>query len=169
MHDVVVVGAGVIGASVAWHLARLGVHALVLERGAAPGQGSTGRATGGFRAQFGTDINVRLSLLALEALRRFEEDTGVDPGYAPRGYLWLARTAAQVAALQAAQAVQHAAGLREARMLDAAGIRELRPSFSARASPGSRRRFRSATLIWLSRTWAHSSTTGRAARALASR
>ena len=131
MHDVVVVGAGVIGASVAWHLARLGVHALVLERGAAPGQGSTGRATGGFRAQFGTDINVRLSLLALEALRRFEEDTGVDPGYAPRGYLWLARTAAQVAALQAAQAVQHAAGLREARMLDAAGIRELNPHVRA--------------------------------------
>jgi|SRR5712664_2580666 len=85
MPDVVVVGAGVIGASVAWHLARQGLRALVLEREASPGQGSTGRATGGFRAQYGTAINVRLSLLAREKLRRFEEETGVDPGYAPNG------------------------------------------------------------------------------------
>jgi len=65
---------------VAWHLARQGLRALVLEREASPGQGSTGRATGGFRAQYGTAINVRLSLLAREKLRRFEAETGVDPG-----------------------------------------------------------------------------------------
>jgi sarcosine oxidase, subunit beta len=127
MADVVVVGAGVIGASVAWHLGRAGVRALVLEGEAAPGQGSTGRATGGFRAQFGTGINVRLSLLAREKLRRFQADTGVDPGYAPRGYLWLARTDAQLDALRAAQEIQHAAGLLEACMLDVAGIREVNP------------------------------------------
>src|SRR6185369_7970074 len=70
MPDVIVVGAGVVGASVAWHLARLGVRATLVEREAAPGLGSTGRATGGFRAQFGTAINVRLSLLSREDLRR---------------------------------------------------------------------------------------------------
>jgi len=127
MADVVVVGAGVIGASVAWHLARHGVRPLILERENAPGQGSTGRATGGFRAQYATGINVRLSLLAREKLRRFEAETGVDPGYAPYGYLWLARTGAQLQALRAAQELQRAAGLHEAHMLDLAGIREVNP------------------------------------------
>src|SRR5207248_5276322 len=128
MPDVVVVGAGVIGASVAWHLSRLGVRALLLEREAEPGKGSTGRATGGFRAQYGTGINVRLSLLSREKLRRFVDDTGVDPGYDPRGYLWLARTEAQLDILRGAQDVQLAAGLVEASMLDLRQIREVNPS-----------------------------------------
>jgi len=127
MPDVVVVGAGVIGASVAWHLSRLGVRALLLEREPEPGKGSTGRATGGFRAQYGTDINVRLSLLSREKLRRFIDDTGVDPGYDPRGYLWLARTEAQLDILRGAQDVQLAAGLVEASMLDLGQIREVNP------------------------------------------
>jgi len=127
MHDVIVVGAGVVGASVAWHLGKLGVRALLLEREGAPGQGSTGRATGGFRAQFGTEINVRLSLLAREKLLRFEEETGVDPGYAPRGYLWLAQSDAQLATLRDAQKIQRAAGLEEARMLDRGEIRAVNP------------------------------------------
>ena len=136
MAEVVVVGAGVVGASVAWHLSRLGVHALLLEREAAPGQGSTGRATGGFRAQFGTEINVRLSLLAREELQRLEEDTGVDPGYAPCGYLWLARTAEQLGALRAAQAIQHRAGLKDARMLDAGEIAAVNPHIRAEGFVG---------------------------------
>jgi sarcosine oxidase subunit beta len=116
--DVVVVGAGVIGASVAWHLAALGLRdVLVVDRAAAPGEGSTGRATGGFRAQFGTSINVRLSLLAREKLRRFRDEVGADPGYRPCGYLWLARAPGELDALHAAQRVQHEAGLAEARMV----------------------------------------------------
>src|ERR671935_1453326 len=127
MPDVVVVGAGVIGASVAWHLSRLGVRALLLERETAPGKGSTGRATGGFRAQYDTKINVRLSLLSREKLRRFAQDTGVDPGYDARGYLWLARTDEQLDVLRRAQDVQHAAGLVEASMLEQREICEVNP------------------------------------------
>src|SRR5947207_5282114 len=122
MPDVVVVGAGVIGASVAWHLSRLGVRTLLLEREPEPGKGSTGRATGGFRAQFGTDINVRLSLLSREKLLRFRDETGVDPGFEQRGYLWIASTPEERAQLEAAQEIQHAAGLHEARMLEAEEI-----------------------------------------------
>jgi glycine/D-amino acid oxidase-like deaminating enzyme len=52
-----VIGAGVIGASVAWHLARRGVReVLIVERGQTVGEGSTARATGGFRAQFGSNV-----------------------------------------------------------------------------------------------------------------
>src|SRR2546430_374571 len=127
MPGVVVVGAGVVGARGAWQLWRLGARALLLEREPEPGKGSTGRATGGFRAQYGTDVNVRLSLLSREKLRRFIEDTGVDPGYDPRGYLWLARTEAQLDVLRGAQDVQRAAGLVEASMLSLRQIREVNP------------------------------------------
>lgn len=113
--SVAIVGGGVIGASVAYHLARGGRRdVVILDRSPGPGQGSTGLATGGFRAQYATAINVRLSLMAREKLRRFEEETGVDPGYHPAGYLWLAGTDAELAALRAGQAVQHAEGLTEA-------------------------------------------------------
>jgi sarcosine oxidase subunit beta len=127
--DVVVAGAGVIGASVAWHLVSLGVRdVLVVDRAAAAGEGSTGRATGGFRAQFGTAINVRLSLLSRERLRRFRDEVGADPGYRPCGYLWVARAAAELAGLRAAQRVQHEAGLAEARMVDPPEIARLNPA-----------------------------------------
>ncbi len=126
--DVAIVGAGVVGASVAWHLRKLGVGSVVLlEREAAPGGGSTGRATGGFRAQYATAINVRLSLLSREKLLRFREETGVDPGYLPAGYLWLARSQEQLEALRAAQAVQQAAGLHEARILIGDQIGQVNP------------------------------------------
>jgi monoamine oxidase len=124
--EVVIVGGGVIGASVAYHLASRGcTDVLVLDAAAAPGGGSTGRATGGYRAQFGSEVDVRLSLLSRGKLLAFREETGVDPGYQPVGYLFLARRAEDLAALHAAQAVQHAAGLREARRVDAAEARAL--------------------------------------------
>lgn len=127
--EVVVVGAGVIGASVAWHLTSLGVSdVLVLDRGQGPGEGSTGRATGGFRAQFGTSIDVRLSLLSREKLRRFRDEVGADPGYRPCGYLWIARDDAELKALSAAQRVQRAEGLAEARMVAPGEIGEINPA-----------------------------------------
>jgi sarcosine oxidase subunit beta len=126
--DAVVVARGVVGASLAYHLARRGWPVRVLERAGTPGEGSTGRATGGFRAQFATAVNVRLSLLAREQLLAFRDVTGVDPGYARVGYLWLARTPEVLAQLRAARAVQHAAGLGEAEELDRDGIRAVNPA-----------------------------------------
>ena len=109
--DLVIVGGGVIGWSVAHHLAQARPGRIVVVDA---GKGSTERATGGFRAQFATEINVRLSLLSLEKLRTFQTETGVDPGYAPAGYLFLTDTEEQRARLRAAMAVQHAAGYRAA-------------------------------------------------------
>ena len=125
----VIVGAGIMGASVAWHLAARGVRDLLLiDRGAGPGEGSTLRATGGFRAQFETAVNVRLSLLSRDALRRFPEEIGVDSGYRPHGYLWLASTTAQMETLAAAQRVQHACGLTEAVAVAPDDIARLNPA-----------------------------------------
>jgi sarcosine oxidase, subunit beta len=125
--DVVVVGGGVVGCSVAYHLARVGVtHVTVVDRGG----GSTERATGGFRAQFATAINVRLSLLSLEKLLRFEDETGVNPGYAARGYLFVAAQPSQLERLRAALAVQRAAGSNAARELSAAEVLGCNPKLS---------------------------------------
>ncbi len=118
--DVVIVGAGVIGASVAYHLAKRAAGSiLVIEKESALGRGSTGRATGGYRAQYSTEINVQLSLLAREALRHFSDETGIDPGYRPVGYLWIATSAEEFADLVRANAIQHKAGLHEATLLNA--------------------------------------------------
>jgi sarcosine oxidase subunit beta len=126
---VAVIGGGVMGASVAYHLAAHGLRDLViLDRAAGPGAGSTGRATGGFRAQYGTAINVRLSLLARAKLLRFQAETGVDPGYLPAGYLWLAASEVELAALEAGRRVQHAEGLREATPVSTAEIARLNPA-----------------------------------------
>jgi sarcosine oxidase subunit beta len=125
---VAVIGGGVMGASVAFHLASRGQRDVVILDGAiGPGAGSTGRATGGFRAQYGTAINVRLSLLARSKLLAFREETGVDPGYLPAGYLWLAVSEAELRALDAGRRVQHAEGLREAVAVTPDDIARLNP------------------------------------------
>jgi sarcosine oxidase subunit beta len=98
--DVVVIGAGVIGASCAFHLARAGLRVTVIDRAAGPDGGSTARATGGFRASFATPINVALSKLSRARLRAFRAETGVDPGFVAVGYLWLATSEADLAALR---------------------------------------------------------------------
>src|SRR5262249_18951761 len=126
---VAVVGGGVMGASVAWHLATRGVRdVVVLDRGARPGEGSTARATGGFRAQYASAINVRLSLLAREKLFRFADEVGVDPGYVQAGYLWLATTARELELLREGLVVQHGEGLTEAVEVRADDVARLNPA-----------------------------------------
>jgi sarcosine oxidase, subunit beta len=127
--EVVVIGAGAIGASVAYHLAEKGCDSvLVLERHRTPGQGSTSKATGGFRAQFGSEVNARLSLLSREKLARFEDELGANPGYRPCGYLFLASDEAQLDTLRAAQGIQKTVGLEEAQTVTPSEIKDINPA-----------------------------------------
>ena len=113
-----VIGGGVIGASVAWHLLQRGeTDVLIVDAATNAGMGSTGKATGGYRGQFANTINVQLSLLSRAKLQRFADETGVDPEYNPVGYLFLADDEATLNAFRAARNIQHAAGLTEAREL----------------------------------------------------
>ena len=126
--EVVIIGAGVVGASVAYHLAEAGcTDVLMIERGARQGLGSTGRATGGVRAQFSTEVNVRMSLYSIEFLSRFKEATGRACGYEPNGYLFLATSKRHLELLEAGRTIQRAAGLKNAVSVTAEEIREMVP------------------------------------------
>lgn len=99
--DVVIIGGGIVGASVAYHLAQRGcTNVLILEREAAQGLGSTGRATGGVRAQFATSINIQMSRYSIDFISHFAEITGHSSGYDPAGYLFIATDERQLAALR---------------------------------------------------------------------
>ncbi|HZJ01859.1 MAG TPA: FAD-dependent oxidoreductase, partial [Gemmatimonadaceae bacterium] len=129
--QVAIIGGGVVGASIAYHLAREGVeNVLIIDRAHGPGAGSTGRATGGYRAQFATAVNVQLSLFSRAALLRFEDETGVDPSYMRVGYLWLASKESEMNAVRAAHAVQRSEGLHEVRELGIDDIAQLNPLIS---------------------------------------
>ena len=129
--SVVVVGGGIIGASVAYHLASLGWRDVrVLDSAAGPGQGSTGRATGGYRAQYATPVNVALSLLARAKLLRFRDEIGADPGYRAAGYLWLAANEHELDVLRAGLPVQHAAGLGESVEVSPEEVRRINPALA---------------------------------------
>lgn len=135
--DIVIIGAGIIGASIAWHLASRGRgKIIVVDRGAVPGTGSTSRATGGFRAQFDSAVNIRLSLLSRDKLLRFRDEVGADPGYAPYGYLWIAHDDRTLAELRRAQELQHQLGLTEARMISSTEVREINPAVGPLDTPG---------------------------------
>jgi sarcosine oxidase subunit beta len=126
---IVVVGAGIMGASVAWHLALRGWRdILVVDRSTTPGTGSTGAATGGFRVQFETSIDIRLSLLARAKLLRFREEVGVDPGYRQAGYLWLAERPVEMESLRSALGVQRAEGVMEAAEVGPEEIARINPA-----------------------------------------
>ncbi|MGQ9710570.1 MAG: NAD(P)/FAD-dependent oxidoreductase [Anaerolineae bacterium] len=111
--DVVIIGGGVMGTSTAYHLALKGCrNVLLLERESFFGIQSTGKCAGGIRYQFGTEINVRLSLPSLPMLDRFEEELGqpIDLRYC--GYLFLLTRQEDVAAFRAQVEMQHRLGVR---------------------------------------------------------
>jgi sarcosine oxidase, subunit beta len=121
--DVVVIGGGIVGASVAFHLAERGcTDVLVVEREARQGLGSTGKATGGVRAQFATAINIRMSRYSIDFFTRFEEATGRACGYEPAGYLFVATSTAQFDYLKQTRARQLAEGLTNVELVGADDI-----------------------------------------------
>jgi glycine/D-amino acid oxidase-like deaminating enzyme len=80
--SVVMIGGGVVGCSIAYHLARRGQRDVVVLERETVGSGTTSKAAGGIRAQFPTETEVRFSLEAIGVFERFEEEFGVDIGSA---------------------------------------------------------------------------------------
>lgn len=123
---VVVVGGGVMGTSIACHLARAGVRDVVLVERDELACGSTSKAAGGVRAQFSDELNIQLGARSLEAFARFEEDPGYDIGLHRVGYLFLLSTPEDVASFEAGVRLQNSLGV-PSRMIDPAEARRLSP------------------------------------------
>lgn len=111
--QVVIIGAGVVGASVAYHLAARGCSDLViLEKEETEITGSTARSAAGVRHQFSSEVNVRLSLYSIERLKRFSEEVGGHSGLQQVGYLFLVDTPKAWAQCQQNAAMQRRLGAR---------------------------------------------------------
>jgi sarcosine oxidase subunit beta len=126
--DVVIIGAGIVGSSIAFHLTEAGVrNVLVIERETRQGLGSTGKSMGGVRAQFATDVNIRMSIYSIPFFARFEEATGHPSGYKPRGYLFMATNDRHMNYLRDNIDRQRALGLKNVELLSPEDIRKVLP------------------------------------------
>jgi len=94
--DVVIIGGGIIGLSIAYHLALKKSGRIILFEKGQLGEGSTSRCVGGIRTQFSTEINIRFSLESLKTFEQFEEEFGVNPEFRRIGYLFLATTESEM-------------------------------------------------------------------------
>jgi sarcosine oxidase subunit beta len=108
--EVVVVGGGVIGTSVAFHVAEAGVGVCLLERDQLAG-GSTSRAAGGIRAQFSDPLNIAIGLRSIEAFTHFAARPGAEIDLHQDGYLFLLDREEDVASFQESVALQNELGV----------------------------------------------------------
>jgi sarcosine oxidase, subunit beta len=108
--DVVVIGAGIVGTSCAYHLAERGRRVIVVEARASPALGSTGRSNACVRAQWRDPTNIAMSWSSIRFYRDFEDVFGSSAGYRPIGYLLLHPPDQWEAHLRAVE-LQRAAGV----------------------------------------------------------
>lgn len=126
--DVVLIGGGIVGSSIAYHLVAAGCkNVLVLERETTQGKGSTGKSMGGVRAQFSTPVNIQMSLYSIPFYSSFEERLGYPCDYRPQGYLFCATSEKQMAFLRTNYEKQVAMGLKNVRLVAGDEIRSMFP------------------------------------------
>ncbi|MFE0171141.1 NAD(P)/FAD-dependent oxidoreductase [Streptomyces sp. NPDC059002] len=124
--DVVVIGGGVMGTSIAFHLAEAGVRDIVVVERDELGHGSSGKPIGGVRAQFSDPLNIELGLRSLRAYQDFPRRPGADIGLDTVGYLFLLTSGEQAAEFESSVRTQNELGV-PSRMIGAREARELCP------------------------------------------
>jgi sarcosine oxidase, subunit beta len=130
--EVAIIGGGIVGSSIAYHLTASGCkNVLVIERETAQGKGSTGKSMGGVRAQFSTPVNIQMSLYSIPFYASFDARLGYPAGYRPQGYLFCATNEKHVAYLRTNYDKQVAMGLKDVRLVSADEIRGMFPQLRA--------------------------------------
>ncbi len=127
--DVLVIGGGVIGVSVAYHLLERSprLRVILLEREGQVGTGATSKATGGVRHQFSTEANIRLTLLSYPYFADARERLGRPVDFVAHGYLFLTGDPATLAASVRSVELQRSLGVRS-RVLAPDEMRPLLPA-----------------------------------------
>ncbi len=116
--DVVIIGSGIVGSSVAYHLTEQGcTNVLVIEREAHQGKGSTGKSMGGVRAQFSTPVNIEMSRYSIDFFSRFDEVVGHPADYRAHGYLFCATNERHLEYLKANRERQIALGVKNVELV----------------------------------------------------
>jgi sarcosine oxidase, subunit beta len=131
----VVIGGGIIGVSVAWHLAKSGVDDVVVVERSEMGSGSSAKPLGGVRANFSDPANIELGQRSLRVFDRFVDDFGVDIGLETVGYLFLARDEEQLSGMTEAVQIQNEMGIRN-RLVDPEEAARLNPLIEPSALTG---------------------------------
>jgi sarcosine oxidase subunit beta len=109
--DIVIIGAGIIGCSLAYHLILQGASRVVVLEKDLICSGSTGKSAGGIRQQFATELNIRLSLESIKMFHRMPEELGVDPGFRQVGYVFMASTPAELSLFRTNAELQQRFGI----------------------------------------------------------
>jgi len=109
--DVVIVGAGIMGISTAYHLARRQAGRIVVVERDGVCTGSTALASGGIRHQYTNRIGIELTRHSIETFERFEAEFGVDPHFRQHGYLILVTTEAERIQAEKNVALQRSLGV----------------------------------------------------------
>src|SRR5918995_3687307 len=126
--DVVIIGSGIIGSSVAYHLAEQGcTKVLVIEREAHQGKGSTGKSMGGVRAQFATPVNIQMSLYSIDFFSKFDDVIGYPADYRAHGYLFCATSEKHLEYLRGNRARQLELGVKNVQEVSVADIASFVP------------------------------------------
>ena len=126
--DVVIIGSGIVGSSVAYHLAQEGCpNVLVIEREAHQGKGSTGKSMGGVRAQFSTPVNIQMSKYSIDFFSKFDEVVGHPADYRAHGYLFCATNEKHLAYLKGNRERQNALGVKNVEWVSSDDIVKMVP------------------------------------------
>ncbi|WP_460317689.1 NAD(P)/FAD-dependent oxidoreductase [Pseudomonas ogarae] len=135
-YDVAIIGGGIIGSSVAYHVlqASPGASVCVIEPDSTYEFASALRSSGGCRVQFTCPENIEMSLYSLERIKNFEHEMTSKGRPAPvdwveGGYLFVVEPE-HIAALERSVRIQQAHGC-VVDMLDAAGLKQRFPSINS--------------------------------------
>jgi sarcosine oxidase, subunit beta len=124
--NIAIIGGGIMGTSIAFHLAEADVGDIVVIERDALGSGSSAKPLGGVRATFSDPGNIQLGQRSLEAFERFHDVFKIDIGLQQVGYLFLGRNEAELSALENATRVQNSLGC-SARMVTPVQAVEINP------------------------------------------
>ncbi|MBM4420131.1 MAG: FAD-binding oxidoreductase [Chloroflexi bacterium] len=125
--DVVLIGAGVVGSSIAYHLGKRGAgkRVVVIEKNTIA-SGTTSAAVGGIRGQFSTEINIQFSLESMRFWKRWQDEIGLPIGFEQIGYVFLGQTADEARVFERNVALQNRMGV-PSRLISKGELNELVP------------------------------------------
>ncbi|MBI3360273.1 MAG: FAD-binding oxidoreductase [Chloroflexi bacterium] len=127
-YDAIVIGAGIMGASTALHLARRGLKVVALEKRFV-GAGSTGKSSAIIRQHYSNELTAKMALHSLRVFQNFAEEVGGECGFTPDGFVALVADKDR-AGLESNVALQRSLGI-NTEMLSAGDLRDILPDFES--------------------------------------